>query len=85
MPPRSLDSLAPLLEQQNASFADGEIPGADRALLDGLKAMREEHGLEIHGLLVGSRVTSAMEELCSHLHIFQSWSTVSGRDRVSAL
>lgn len=34
---------------------------------------------QVHGLLVGDRVTPPMEALCTHLHVFKSWSAVGGR------
>jgi hypothetical protein len=39
----------------------------------------EDLGLEVHGLLVGTQVTPAMESLCTHIHMFKSWSAVGGR------
>jgi len=60
---------------------DGEIPGASPELLSGIREMSAEHGLEVHGMLVGSRVTDQMEELCSQIHLFESWSVVEGAGR----
>lgn len=37
------------------------------------------HLPQVHGLLVGERVTPPMQALCTHLHIFKSWSVVGGR------
>ena len=34
---------------------------------------------QVHGLLVGDRVTPPMQALCTHLHVFKSWSAVGGR------
>ena len=56
---------------------DGEIPAPSDHILQRLAAARESLGLQVHGLLVGRNVTPPMEALCTHLHIFKSWSTVS--------
>ena len=40
---------------------------------------RLRHLPQVHGLLVGDRVTPPMEALCTHLHVFKSWSVVGGR------
>ena len=37
-------------------------------------------GLEVHGLLVSPQVSSAMKELCTHLHVFKSWTAVGGKE-----
>ncbi|KAI7839236.1 hypothetical protein COHA_006934 [Chlorella ohadii] len=58
---------------------DGEIPQPSEQVLERLAAAHEELGLEVHGLLVGERVTPPMQALCTHLHIFKSWSVVGGR------
>lgn len=55
---------------------DGEIPQPSEAILSRLAAAQQSLGLEVHGLLVGRNVTPAMEALCSHLHVFRSWSVV---------
>ena len=57
---------------------DGEIPTPSEEILDRLAAARGTLGLEVHGLLVGRAVTPPMEALCSHLHLFKSWSVVGG-------
>jgi hypothetical protein len=39
--------------------------------------------LQVHGLLVGrddDGGSQAMQDICTHLHTFKSWSTVGGRD-----
>lgn len=61
---------------------DGEIPSPDDDILRRLRMATEDLGLEVHGLLVGNNVTDPMKELCSHLHVFKSWSAVGvgGRD-----
>jgi uncharacterized protein with von Willebrand factor type A (vWA) domain len=58
---------------------DGEIPRPKKDILSRLDAAKADLGLEVHGLLVGPRITAPMEELCSHLHVFKSWSAVGGR------
>lgn len=57
---------------------DGEIPQPSEDILERLAAARQSLGLEVHGLLVGRNVTPPMEALCSHLHVFRSWSVVGG-------
>jgi hypothetical protein len=44
-----------------------------------VKNFHDELGLEVHGLLVGTQVTDAMKALCTHIHMFKSWSAVGGR------
>lgn len=58
------------------TVTDGEIPQPSEAVLARLAAAQQTLGLEVHGLLVGRNVTPAMETLCSHLHVFRSWSVV---------
>jgi uncharacterized protein with von Willebrand factor type A (vWA) domain len=58
---------------------DGEIPRPRESLLKNVQRLHEDLGLEVHGLLVGNDITPPMEDLCTHLHLFQSWSTVGGR------
>ena len=67
----------PALQADILMVTDGEIPAPSEAILQRLAAARESLGLEVHGLLVGSTVTPPMQALCTHLHIFKSWSTVS--------
>ena len=57
---------------------DGEIPAPSPEILSALRTAHEELGLEVHGLLVGRNVTPPMQELCTHLHVFRSWSAVGG-------
>ena len=57
---------------------DGEIPSPSKELLDDLAEASEELGLEVHGLLVSSQASEAMQKLCTHLHLFKSWSVVGG-------
>lgn len=58
-------------------MTDGEIPQPSDTILDRLGAARESLGLEVHGLLVGRNITPPMEALCTHLHVFKSWSVVA--------
>jgi uncharacterized protein with von Willebrand factor type A (vWA) domain len=57
---------------------DGEIPSPNEDILKKLELATETMGLEVHGLLVGRNVTEPMKELCTHLHVFKSWSAVGG-------
>lgn len=67
-------------EEWNAAdilmVTDGEIPRPRQSLLDDLKRCNEDLGLEVHGLLVGKNITEPMEELCTQLHQFKSWSVL---------
>lgn len=58
---------------------DGEINHAHEDIRNRLRAAQENLGLQIHGLLVGSRITDPMKELCTELHLFKSWTAVGGR------
>ena len=55
---------------------DGEIHPPSEDLLAALSAAQEDMGLEVHGLLVSSRASEAMQRLCTHLHMFKSWTAV---------
>eukprot|EP00798_Chlamydomonas_sp_ICE-L_P014478 gene14478-20502_t len=72
----SLDRLAD--EQWSQAdilmVTDGEIPQPDESILASIKEMSDEKGLEVHGMLVSSQITEPMKQLCTHLHIFRSWS-----------
>lgn len=57
---------------------DGEISPPDPKILDRIARARVDMGLEVHGLLVSSQTTDAMEKLCTHLHTFKSWTAVGG-------
>lgn len=57
---------------------DGEIRPPSQHLLQQVERYHQDLGLEVHGLLVGTQVTPAMEQLCTHLHLFKSWSAVGG-------
>lgn len=59
---------------------DGEIPRPSETVKRDLHRAVDELGLEVHGLLVGQQdSTPAMEDICTHLHVFKSWSAVGGR------
>ncbi|KAL3158055.1 hypothetical protein ABBQ32_011665 [Trebouxia sp. C0010 RCD-2024] len=59
---------------------DGEIPRPSDRVKRDLRRAVEDLGLEVHGLLVGQQdTTPAMQEICTHLHVFKSWSAVGGR------
>lgn len=55
---------------------DGEIAPPKQELLDDIAKANEDLGLEVHGLLVSSQVSESMQKLCTHLHVFKSWSKV---------
>lgn len=57
---------------------DGEISPPKPETLTRLHRAHDDLGLEVHGLIVAPQVTPAMEELCTHVHVFKSWSTVGG-------
>lgn len=58
---------------------DGEIARPSEEVLQRLQRAKVELGLEVHGLLVGRSDSSpAMDAICSHLHVFQSWNAVGG-------
>lgn len=57
---------------------DGELAAPSDELLQQLKEGQEELGLEVHGLVVSSKVSEAMQKLCTHLHVFRSWTVVGG-------
>jgi uncharacterized protein with von Willebrand factor type A (vWA) domain len=57
---------------------DGEIAPPNQELLDGLAKAHEDMGLEVHGLIVSSQVSESMQKLCTHLHVFKSWTVVGG-------
>ena len=59
---------------------DGEIPRPNERVKNDLQHAVEDLGLEVHGLLVGQQdSTPAMQDICTHLHVFKSWSAVGGR------
>lgn len=55
---------------------DGEISPPSEELMAQLARAQEDLGLEIHGLLVSSRASDPMQRLCTHLHMFKSWTAV---------
>ncbi len=55
---------------------DGEIAAPSEQLLSDIAKAHTELGLEVHGLLVSSKASDAMTKLCTHLHLFKSWSAV---------
>jgi uncharacterized protein with von Willebrand factor type A (vWA) domain len=57
---------------------DGELRPPRQDLLDRLAIAHRDLGLRVHGLLVGSEVTPAMQALCTDVHLFKSWSAVKG-------
>lgn len=59
---------------------DGEIPRPNPELVEDVKRLHEDQGLEVHGLLVGNVITEPMEELCTNTHLFQNWHAVGGKD-----
>jgi len=59
---------------------DGEIPSPNEDILNRLEVATETMGLEVHGLLVGRNTTEPMKQLCTHLHVFKSWSAVGGNN-----
>jgi len=58
---------------------DGEIrpPGED--VTTRLGRAIDELGLEVHGVIVGNEITQVMDDLCTHLHVFKSWTAVADR------
>ena len=59
---------------------DGGVSRPSDRVKQNLKRAIDELGLEVHGLMVGQQdSTQAMEEICTHLHVFKSWSAVGGR------
>jgi uncharacterized protein with von Willebrand factor type A (vWA) domain len=52
---------------------DGEISPPDERLIEKIKQANEDLGLEVHGLLVSSEISEPMKKLCTHLHVFKSW------------
>lgn len=39
----------------------------------------KDFALEVHGLMVSSTVSEAMQKLCTHIHVFKSWTAVGGK------
>lgn len=61
--------------------SDGEFPepSATRAAVT---STRESLGLRVHGLLIGSRHSTAMQRLCDPVHVFRDWSALAGGIRL---
>ncbi|GBF88932.1 hypothetical protein Rsub_01431 [Raphidocelis subcapitata] len=55
---------------------DGEINPPSEELMSSLSKAQDDLGLEVHGLLVSSRANETMQKLCTHLHVFKSWTAV---------
>ena len=69
-----------VLQADILMVTDGEIPRPSETVKRDLHRAVDELGLEVHGLLVGQQdSTPAMEDICTHLHVFKSWSAVGGR------
>lgn len=69
-----------LLQADILMVTDGEIPTPSEWVKKDLKKAVEEQGLEVHGLMVGQQdSTPAMEQFCTHLHVFKSWSAIGGK------
>ena len=51
---------------------DGELPNppVSTAILSKLETLRHQTGMEVHGLLVGKRESSALDSLCTEVHSF---------------
>lgn len=58
---------------------DGELPKPEESLLNEIRAASNKLGLEVHGVLVGDRI-SPMKEICTPgcLHTFKSWDALDG-------
>ena len=70
-----------LLQADILMVTDGEIPSPSGWVKEGLRSAVEKLGLEVHGLMVGQQEsTPAMQEFCTHLHVFKSWSAVGGQE-----
>lgn len=54
-------------------LSDGRF-GVSSDLRERLDRARDEHGLEVHGVLLGATRSEAMSRLCDHLHVFEEWS-----------
>lgn len=44
------------------------------------RSANKEFALEVHGLMVSSNVSKAMNKLCTHIHVFKSWTSVGGKE-----
>ncbi|MEW5311330.1 MAG: hypothetical protein WDW38_003056 [Sanguina aurantia] len=59
---------------------DGEIPDPSDDIVDQIRSANKEFALEVHGLMVSSNVSKAMNKLCTHIHVFKSWTSVGGKE-----
>eukprot|EP00667_Euglena_gracilis_P001010 EG_transcript_1011 len=52
--------------------SDGElpVPPLDEDLMAALQAMRQDRGLQVHGLMVRPGASRAMDMICDHVHTF---------------
>lgn len=75
-PPPLPSGVCCTLQADILMVTDGEIAPPKQELLDDIAAAHEDMGLEVHGLLVSSQVSESMQKLCTHLHVFKSWSVV---------
>lgn len=77
---RALDRLEDEDDWRNADVllvSDGEFP-VDVGLAERVEAVREIQNVRVHGLLVGSDGSTAMERLCDPLHRFSAWRALLG-------
>ncbi len=56
-------------------LSDGEFP-VPQPTVEALRRARDEHGLRVHGILIGSARREAMGALTDHLHVFTDWAGV---------
>lgn len=59
---------------------DGEFP-EDAALEAAVRAARSDRGVRVHGALVASPHSAALERLCEPLHAFSGWEVMAGSAR----
>jgi len=66
---------------------DGELPPPSADVGARLARAKEDLGLQVHGLLVGSSggrsrdepISEGVAAICSRVHVFRSWSSVGGK------
>ena len=51
---------------------DGEIPRVSNTVLAKLEGLKQQTGMEIHGLLVGCAESESLDLLCTEVHDFLS-------------
>jgi len=56
---------------------DGEIRPPGEEVMTGLHGAVNDLGLEVHGVIVGNDTTQVMRDLCTHIHVFKSWTAVT--------